>query len=41
MKVPHLAAKEAIIRLPVFANILNAESVTIWKDVEGVMNADL
>ncbi len=24
----------------VFANILNAESITIWKDVEGVMNAD-
>lgn len=24
----------------VFANILQAESVTIWKDVEGVMNAD-
>ncbi len=24
----------------VFANALNAESVTIWKDVEGVMNAD-
>jgi len=24
----------------VFANILNAESVTIWKDVDGVMNAD-
>jgi aspartate kinase len=24
----------------VFANLLNAESVTIWKDVEGVMNAD-
>ena len=24
----------------VFANILNAESVTIWKDVKGVMNAD-
>lgn len=24
----------------VFANVLNAESVTIWKDVEGVMNAD-
>ncbi|MEO8765053.1 MAG: aspartate kinase [Ginsengibacter sp.] len=24
----------------VFANILHAESVTIWKDVEGVMNAD-
>src|SRR5674476_1104959 len=24
----------------VFANILNAESVTIWKDVEGVMKAD-
>src|SRR5664279_4031809 len=24
----------------VFANILNAEGVTIWKDVEGVMNAD-
>ena len=24
----------------VFANILNAESVSIWKDVEGVMNAD-
>ena len=24
----------------VFANILNAEDVTIWKDVEGVMNAD-
>ncbi len=24
----------------VFANILDAESVTIWKDVEGVMNAD-
>jgi aspartate kinase len=23
-----------------FANILDAESVTIWKDVEGVMNAD-
>jgi aspartate kinase len=24
----------------VFASILNADSVTIWKDVEGVMNAD-
>jgi aspartate kinase len=24
----------------VFANILEAESLTIWKDVEGVMNAD-
>lgn len=24
----------------VFANMMNAESVTIWKDVEGVMNAD-
>ncbi|SDW05652.1 aspartate kinase [Hydrobacter penzbergensis] len=24
----------------VFANMLEAESVTIWKDVEGVMNAD-
>lgn len=24
----------------VFANILNAESVTIWKDVEGILNAD-
>jgi aspartate kinase len=24
----------------VFANMLNAEAVTIWKDVEGVMNAD-
>jgi aspartate kinase len=24
----------------VFANLLNAESATIWKDVEGVMNAD-
>ncbi len=24
----------------VFANALNVESVTIWKDVEGVMNAD-
>ncbi|MBO9571082.1 MAG: aspartate kinase [Chitinophagaceae bacterium] len=24
----------------VFANMLNAQSVTIWKDVEGVMNAD-
>ncbi|SRR5579871_682481 len=24
----------------VFANMLNAESETIWKDVEGVMNAD-
>lgn len=24
----------------VFANILNAESVTIWKDVDGVMNGD-
>lgn len=24
----------------IFANCLNAESVTIWKDVEGVMNAD-
>ncbi len=24
----------------VFANMLDAESVTIWKDVEGVMNAD-
>ena len=23
-----------------FANLLNAESLTIWKDVEGVMNAD-
>jgi aspartate kinase len=24
----------------VFANLLNAESQTIWKDVEGVMSAD-
>jgi aspartate kinase len=24
----------------VFANILDAENITIWKDVEGVMNAD-
>ena len=24
----------------IFANILDAESLTIWKDVEGVMNAD-
>ena len=24
----------------IFANMLNAESVSIWKDVEGVMNAD-
>lgn len=24
----------------IFANILNASSLTIWKDVEGVMNAD-
>lgn len=24
----------------IFANILNADNVTIWKDVEGVMNAD-
>ena len=24
----------------IFANILSAENVTIWKDVEGVMNAD-
>lgn len=24
----------------VFGNILNAESVTIWKDVDGIMNAD-
>ncbi len=24
----------------VFSNILNAESITIWKDVQGVMNAD-
>ncbi len=24
----------------VFANLLNADSLTIWKDVEGVMNAD-
>ncbi len=24
----------------IFANIINAESLTIWKDVEGVMNAD-
>ncbi|MGI8951210.1 MAG: aspartate kinase [Chitinophagaceae bacterium] len=24
----------------IFANILNAETVTIWKDVEGVMSAD-
>lgn len=24
----------------IFANLLNAKSVTIWKDVEGVMNAD-
>ncbi|MBC7652126.1 MAG: aspartate kinase, partial [Deinococcales bacterium] len=24
----------------VFANLLNAKSLTIWKDVEGVMNAD-
>lgn len=24
----------------IFANILNAKSLTIWKDVEGVMNAD-
>ena len=24
----------------IFANILNAKSLTIWKDVEGIMNAD-
>ncbi|MBS1627275.1 MAG: aspartate kinase [Bacteroidetes bacterium] len=24
----------------IFANLLNAENLTIWKDVEGVMNAD-
>ena len=24
----------------IFANVLNADSLTIWKDVEGVMNAD-
>lgn len=24
----------------IFANILNAESLSIWKDVEGIMNAD-
>ncbi len=24
----------------IFANLLNAESITIWKDVDGVMNAD-
>lgn len=24
----------------IFANLLNAQSLTIWKDVEGVMNAD-
>ena len=24
----------------VFANMLDAESLTIWKDVEGVLNAD-
>ena len=24
----------------IFANLLNAQSQTIWKDVEGVMNAD-
>ena len=24
----------------IFANLVNAESLTIWKDVEGVMNAD-
>ncbi|MHA4810284.1 aspartate kinase [Flavitalea flava] len=24
----------------IFSNLLNAESLTIWKDVEGVMNAD-
>jgi aspartate kinase len=24
----------------IFANILNSESITIWKDVEGLMNAD-
>ncbi len=24
----------------IFANLLNADSLTIWKDVEGVMNAD-
>ncbi len=24
----------------IFANLLNADSVTIWKDVQGVMNAD-
>jgi aspartate kinase len=24
----------------IFANLLNAESLTIWKDVEGIMNAD-
>ncbi len=24
----------------IFANLLDAESLTIWKDVEGVMNAD-
>ncbi|MDP4211545.1 MAG: aspartate kinase [Bacteroidota bacterium] len=24
----------------IFANLLNADSITIWKDVEGIMNAD-
>ncbi|MFX8805460.1 aspartate kinase, partial [Acinetobacter baumannii] len=24
----------------IFANVLNAEYLTIWKDVDGVMNAD-
>lgn len=24
----------------IFANILNAENITIWKDVEGILNAD-
>ncbi len=40
MKAPRLAVKEVILLPPFLLISLNAESVTIWKDVNGVMNAD-
>ena len=39
-KALHLGREGSDYTAAVFANILDAESVTIWKDVEGVMNAD-
>ena len=32
--------KTKFLYLAIFANMLDAQNLTIWKDVEGVMNAD-